>query len=99
MIKVEKYNVRIVNRGDRYGINDCLVSDRDQMVEFYDARYDPPCYMGRGTFVRSYRADMIVRGDYPGGLCLDDGYKAEWSVSAAGMKMVVDYINSQRKAK
>ena len=40
MLQLEKFNVRIVNKGDRYGRADCLTHDDDRpMVEFYDRRY------------------------------------------------------------
>ena len=40
MLKIGKYNVRIVNKGDRYGREDCLTHDDDRpMAEFYDRRY------------------------------------------------------------
>ena len=39
MLQVEKFNVRIVNTGDKYGLNDCLVNRKEQMIEFYDCRY------------------------------------------------------------
>ena len=38
MLQVEKFNVRIVNTGDKYGLNDCLVNRKEQMIEFYDWR-------------------------------------------------------------
>jgi hypothetical protein len=40
MLNVGKYNVRVVQTGDKYGRNDCLTNDQAPMVEFYDARYN-----------------------------------------------------------
>jgi len=53
MMKVDKYNVRIVRKGDRFGRDDCLTHDDDRpMVEFYDSNY--PTDDGRGGYVRRY---------------------------------------------
>ena len=91
MLKVGKYNVRIVNAGDKYGRNDCLTNDKQPLVEFYDSRYDQADFMGRGQFVSRYYVDTIVRGEYPGGLSLDGGIP-EWTVSADEMCQVKQYL-------
>ena len=94
MLQVEKFNVRIVNTGDKYGRFDCLTNDKDQMVEFYDTRYNHESDMGRGQFVSRYYTSTILNGQYPNGLCLDGGIP-EWSVSADGMKKVIEYLRQQ----
>ena len=94
MFKVEKFNIRIVNTGDKYGRKDCLTNDKAPMVEFYDSRYDMDDFMGRGQFVSRYYVDTILNGEYPTGLCLY-GSEPEWIVSANGMKQVVDYLRQQ----
>lgn len=94
MLQVEKFNVRIVNTGDKYGRFDCLTNDKDQMVEFYDSRYNHESGMGRGQFVSRYYTSTILNGQYPSGLCLDGGIPA-WSVSAEGMKQVIEYLRQQ----
>jgi hypothetical protein len=92
MKKVEKFNVRIVNTGDKYGRNDCLVNDKGAMVEFYDSRYTDSDFADRGQFVaRYYVVTLLEDSHYPNGLCLDGGIPA-WSVSADGMKEVLEYI-------
>jgi hypothetical protein len=92
MIKIEKFNVRIVNTGDKFGRNDCLVNDKAPMVEFYDTRYTSSDFAGRGQFVsRYYVSTLLEDSQYPNGLCLDGGI-TEWSVSADGMKQVLEYI-------
>ena len=94
MFKVEKFNIRIVNTGDKYGRKDCLTNDKAPMVGFYDSRYDMDDFMGRGQFVSRYYVDTILNGEYPTGLCLY-GSEPEWIVSANGMKQVVDYLRQQ----
>jgi hypothetical protein len=91
MLQVEKYNVRVVQVGERYGRNDCLVNDTAPLVEFYDTRYNPSDFMGRGQFVSRYYVDTILGSDYPGGLCLDGGVP-EWTVGPAAMLQVKEYI-------
>jgi len=94
MIQVDKYNVRIVNTGDKYGRDDCLTNEKEQMVEFYDSRFDHKSSMGRGQFVSRYYTSTILKGDYKDGLCLDGGIP-EWTVSPDGMKKVVEFLSQQ----
>jgi hypothetical protein len=93
MLTVENFNVRIVNVGDAYGLNDCLVNKTAKLVEFYDKRYNHDSWMGRGQFVSRYYASTLIGGEYTDGLCLDGGV-AEWVVSANGMAQVLDYIKA-----
>lgn len=51
------FNVRLVRRGDRYGLDDCLVHDKDEpLVEFWDATYehDPRFTSELGQFAGRY---------------------------------------------
>ena len=92
MKKVEKFNVRIVNNGDKYGVNDCLTNNKGSMIEFYDSRFTQGADGNRGQFVTRYYISTLLAGSqYPNGLCLDGGIPA-WSVSADGMKQVLEYI-------
>lgn len=57
-INVGKYLVRIVNRGDRYGLNDCLTHLEDKpLVEFWDTRYK---HTPRGQFVSRYYVNTLL---------------------------------------
>lgn len=94
MLKVEKYNVRIVNTGDKYGRNDCLTNDNEQLIEFYDTRFNHKSSMGRGQFVSRYYTSTILGGDYSNGLCLDGGIP-EYTVSPESMKQIVEYLRQQ----
>jgi hypothetical protein len=91
MLRVEKYNVRIVNTGDKYGRSDCLTNDKQAMVEFYDNRFDQKDFMGRGQFVSRYYASTLLDGEYPNGLCLDGGVP-EWTVGPEAMQQVIEFI-------
>jgi hypothetical protein len=97
MLKLEKFNVRIVNKGDRYGRADCLTHDDDRpMVEFYDHRYTHGDWPDRGQFVSRYYVSTLLEGENRG-LCLDGGNANEWSVSADGMALVRAYLKAQEQ--
>jgi hypothetical protein len=95
MFQVEKFNIRIVNAGDAYGRKDCLINDSEQMIEFYDSRFDQDDWMGRGQFVSRYYTKTILGGKYPNGLCLDDPRNVQWIVSAEAMNQVIEFIKQQ----
>jgi hypothetical protein len=94
MITVDKFNVRVVNKGDKFGRDFCLTHDSDKpMVEFYDARY---AHSEFGQFVSRYNVETILGKDRwgraEGGLCLDGGNPNEWSVSEHHMDIVRAYL-------
>lgn len=104
MLQIEKFNVRIVCKGDRYGRADCLTHDEDRpMVEFYDRRYAHGDWPDRGQFVSRYYVGTLLGhegfygGEPTGGLCLDGGNANEWSVSADGMAIVRAYLKAQEQ--
>ena len=93
MLKLGKWNVRIVNTGDNYGRAMCLTNDKAPMVEFYDVRYPHTQY---GQFVSRYYISTILSqdsrgGEYSNGLCLD-GRVPAWHVSAEDMAQVVTFL-------
>ena len=97
MLQLEKFNVRIVNKGDRYGRADCLTHNDDRpMVEFYDRRYQHGDWPDRGQFVSRYYVSTLLEVK-DRGLCLDGGNANEWSVSADGMAIVRAYLKAQEQ--
>jgi hypothetical protein len=86
MITVNKFNVCVVNIGDKYGLNDCLVNNKAPMVEFYTKNAGGD----RGQFVSRYYVDIILDGS-DCGLCLDGGVP-DWTVSAKDMGTVRDFL-------
>jgi len=93
LLKLNKWNVRIVKTGDKYGRAMCLTNDKAPMVEFYDSRYPHTEY---GQFVSRYYISTILSqdsrgGEYSNGLCLD-GRVAAWHVSAEDMAEVVSFL-------
>ena len=89
LLKLNKWNVRIVKTGDQYGLNMCLTNDKAPMVEFYDSRYPHTEY---GQFVSRYYISTILSDkEYPNGLCLD-GRVPAWQVSAEDMVDVLYFL-------
>lgn len=87
------FNVRIVRKGDTYGLNNCLTYDEDTaMVEFYDTRYN---HTPLGQFVSRYCVTTILErlGQYAG-LNLDCGIEA-WTIDAAAMDIVRGWIHEE----
>ena len=80
------FNVRLVRKGDRYGLNDCLVHDKDEpLVEFWDATYenDPRFTPKLGQFVSRYCLDTLT-GSRPHGIALC-GHVSTWTVTAGNV--------------
>jgi hypothetical protein len=52
-----RFNVRLVKKGDRYGLDNCLVHEKDEpIVEFYDARHPHTEY---GQFITRYAVSSL----------------------------------------
>lgn len=94
------FNVRLVRRGDRYGLNDCLVHDKDEpLVEFWDATYenDPRFTRGLGQFASRYCLGTLTgKPGYYGhdprhnsrGITLC-GHVPEWTVTGENVADVI----------
>ena len=80
--------VRLVEEGDRYGLNMKLVKEKgDPYVEFYDMRLESE---DLGQFVSRYcRYTILQHGNE--GLCLDGGV-SDWNISADGMRAVKKWL-------
>lgn len=95
------FNVRLVQIGESYGRDDCLTHGQgkydlhEPMVEFYDARH---MHTSRGQFVSRYYVSTLLNGaSRTSGLMLDGGVP-EWTVDAASMQRVVDYLTGATDA-
>lgn len=94
MITVDKFNVRVVNKGDKYGRDFCLTHNEEKpLVEFYDSRYPHTEF---GQFVSRYYVETILGEDKwgraEGGLCLDGGNADVWTVSERHMDIVRSFL-------
>lgn len=87
--KGRKFKVCVIDTGDRYGLNNCLVNYGDPMVEFWDMFTFPD----EGQFVSRYYVDTILEDDGDGvsGLNLDNG-EPVWSIDASTMLEVVNFL-------
>lgn len=95
-----EFLVRVVSKGDRHGLDDCLVHDKDdQLVEFYDQTYVNKNGFGpRGQFVAAYCASTLANRRHPGaGLCLDGGVP-EWNIDGPAFAPVTEMIRSLVKS-
>jgi len=90
------FRLRIVRKGDRYGVNGCLTqSDERPVVEFYDMRYPHTQF---GQFISSYYICTLLQSDKLGcGLNLHGGVP-EWSISAKDMVAVKSFIQERQEA-
>jgi hypothetical protein len=95
MITVDKYNIRVVGKGEKYGRDFKLTNHEDKpLVEFYDARYPHTEF---GQFITRYYVGTILgndgfRGKGEGGLILDGGNADSWTVSSRDMDIVRAYL-------
>jgi len=88
-MKIDKFNLRIVRKGDGYGLG--LTHTKDEpMVEFYDSRYPHTEF---GQFVSRYYASTLLERKH-NGLCLDGGSPG-WSVSENDMNIARAWIASE----
>lgn len=79
---------RLLLRGDKYGLDECLTHDDVRPVlEFYDARYPHTAY---GQFVSRYRLATLDTCR-AGGLCLDGGNADAWYIGAENMRAVLNW--------
>ena len=72
--------VRLVRKGDRYGLNGCLTHDEDEpLVEFYDGDYDHNPWLGvKGQFISRYNLSTLLDHE-SGGIDLDGG-QPKWQI-------------------
>ena len=76
--------IKIVNTGERYGLNDCLTHDKpDPLVEVYDLTYaSMGSYGPEGQFVARYYARTLAAS--PGGRGIDlCGHEPVWKIDGA----------------
>ena len=82
--------VRVVAKGERYGLDDRLVHKRaDPLIEFSDLTYANKKGFGeRGQFVARYSANTLAESRSDTGLLLDGGIP-EWFVDAEPLAPVL----------
>jgi hypothetical protein len=103
-----EFLVRVIRKGDRYGLDNCLVHDDARnwgpMIEFWDlTNANKPGLGGLGgfgpdgQFVSRYYARTLAEdyreGSARQGLCLHGGVP-EWNVDAAAMTKVLELVRA-----
>ncbi len=100
-----RFLVRILRKGDRYGLDDCLawgdgsgpVTDDGRLgVEFYDLTYrGNPRFGPRGQFVSRYYVETLIADpDEHRGLNLY-GAEPAWVIDAAAMAVVRSWLRHE----
>jgi len=99
--KGRSFTVKIVRKGETYGLNNRLTHDEDDaLVEFYDATRTG--FGPEGQFVSRYYASTLlgedtfssrIRGQ---GICLQ-GDEPAWSIDGAAMEVVEAFTESNRR--
>jgi hypothetical protein len=94
--KGRSFTVRIVRKGDRYGLNDCLTHNKaEPLVEFYDLTYTKN-FGPLGQFVSRYYLDTIA--DIPLGQGIDlMGYEPVWKIDGPTMQTVIEHARRTRR--
>lgn len=93
------FNVVLVQKGERYGREDCLVHDRnDPLVEFWDDSADRKKFPPRGQFVSRYYLHTLLERPKRIGIDLL-GYVAGWKIDASEMDKVRDALDAWCMAK
>jgi hypothetical protein len=89
-----KFNVRVVAKGDSYGLDDCLTHDQvDPLVEFYDASYaNVGEFSERGQFTSRYYFTTLVKAinEHKAGITLH-GDIPEWNINKENLRDVMNY--------
>jgi hypothetical protein len=105
---VNKWTIRIVEVGQAHGRNDCLINDKETLVEFYDNTQSKADFGELGQMVSSYYLTTLVNKECMkkdlrfdrrnAGLDLC-GYEPSWQVSAEEMDAIVEKLASISGAK
>lgn len=91
-----EWTVRVVDVGDSYGRNDCLIHDGDfcdePMIEFYDRTYAGDDFGPRGQFVsRYYASDLFDERTAGYGIDLQ-GDAPDWEIDGETLSRIYDWV-------
>ena len=91
----DKFNVRILQQHDRYGLRDCLVhNEAEPLIEFYDNRYTDADEWIRGQFIARYYLSSLMANAFAHsmyGLILDTEIN-DWRVSSGIMTQIFHWL-------
>lgn len=95
---IGKWYVRIIERGDSYGLNDCLVWESSKPgVEFYDYSQDKSKFGERGQCVSRYYIETLLEDamlNYYGRNQRLDLYGGvpSWKVENKEMRVIIKFL-------
>lgn len=91
----EKYRVRLLAPGDRYGLDGKLQTDR-ALVEFYDVSPGRPKVEGLGVFVARYDLETLLELGPGQGLDLMRN-ATHWKIDATALDQAMTGLLAGRK--
>jgi hypothetical protein len=86
---LDRFTVRVVLTGERYGREGCLTAD-ETLVEFWDRRYEHTP-LGQFTGARFFLTSLLAGQQHLHGLNLC-GHVPAWTVGAADMAVVSGWL-------
>jgi len=96
-------NIRIVNKGEKYGLNRSLTHDQDDpLVEFYEAPYDQDHsqpYRALGQFISRYNAQTVLECAAGNSGINLDGCEPNWHIGAENIVTIGKWIEQMAKVK
>lgn len=91
----QSWNVRLVRRGERYGLNnDITHNEDDPLVEFFDTRNE---HTNLGQFVSRYFRSTLLESE-EGGLCLQGG-EPRWNIQSNCMARIRKWLKEASQEK
>lgn len=95
--RIGPWTVRIVFKGEHYGLNNVLLHEQDEpLVEFYDAEQDSTKFGPLGQFVSRYFITTLLSRKHSGmPLCLHGGYPNDWTVAGEHMALIERWLELQ----
>lgn len=92
-----QFAVKLLSRGDRYGLEKCLEWDSDKMgVEFYDVKYAGDGFDELGQFVSRYYAETLVGTPTHADFSLAGGVAA-WTIDRNNAIRIKAWVASKLK--
>lgn len=86
--------VRIVEEGDEYGLNSCLINDGEDLVEFYDCRCENDTNLGQ--FVSRYYKSTLLHPNRNRTVGLNlQGDVPAWSINVECYLRILKWLEAQ----
>lgn len=93
--KGNNFLVRIVEKGDRYGRNNCLINNENhQLVEVYDAEY---AHTEFGQFISRYYMTTLLEGNSRNTGINLEGSEPKWQIDAQNWRKVIMWLAVQNE--